>query len=210
MAQPQLPLQDYARIYRVAHGVLRDVARAEKACIFFACFGAMILNKHFKIAATAVAGGFALSLDDTPRVAFFGEAHENTVRASPNGFHMWVQTHTHIIDFMAPIFPEAFADAGVELPSVPRRMFQRAVSTEAASLEALSSEGDFFTFPDPSLTESMINSFLNRASNADFLMIGDAWFGNRRQMQKPTFAMKDDLGEVRQLVLPSTNIREAW
>jgi hypothetical protein len=36
-----------------------------------------------------------------------------------------METETHIIDFMAPIFPEAFADADQPL-HVPRRMFQRA------------------------------------------------------------------------------------
>jgi len=204
-----MTLSEYNRIYQVAHGVARDVGRAEKGCIFFNCFGAMILNKHYKIPARAVAGGFALCANDNPEVAFFGQINGRKVATSSDGFHVWVQTKTHIIDFMAPIYPEAFADATPKL-SIPRKMFQREIATEAKFLDDLASEGDFFTLPDPGLTERLIDKFLGRAQNTDLLNVGDVWFGNRRKDQKKTFAMQDDLGKVLELSLPRTVAVGAW
>jgi hypothetical protein len=203
----QITLSEYNRIYQVAHGVIRDIGKAEKACIFFACIGAMILNKHFKIPARAVAGAFALCVSDKPEVAFFGEDTGGRVIASPDGFHMWVQTSTHIIDFMAPIFPEAFADRNL---TIPRKMFQRQMTSEAERPDALTAPGDFFTLPEPDLTETLIENFLGRASNTDLLMVADTWFRGRRLEQNRTMVMQNDLGEVYRLTLPRTTALGAW
>lgn len=209
MSRFLMPLSEYNRIHQVAHGVLRDVGRPEKACKFFACFGAMILNKHYKIPARAVAGGFALCIDDGPEVAFFGQAENGRITTSPDGFHMWIQTEGHVVDFMAPIYPEAFADAGVTT-TIPRRMFQRRLSSEAGSLSDLKSPGDYFTLPDPEMTEAMIDDFLGRAANTDLLLIADAWYGGRRREQSRAQAMQNDLGEVINMRLPSTTAVGAW
>lgn len=204
-----MPMSEYNRIHQVAHGVLKDVGRVEKACKFFACFGAMVLSKHYKIPARAVAGGFALCIDTTPEVAFFGQAENGRLSTSPDGFHMWVQTETHIVDFMAPIFPEAFADAGLT-STIPRRMLQRPMTTEAQSLNEVNTPGAFFTLPDPDMTETMIDEFLGRAQNTDLLMIADSWYGSRRGRQKRAMTMQDNLGEKVELRLPATTATGAW
>lgn len=209
MSRFQITLNDYNRIYQVAHGVLADIGRSDKACMFFACFGAMMLNKHFKIPARAVAGGFALCLNEAPQVAFFGQMAEGRLVTSKEGFHMWVQTASHIIDFMAPIYPEAFAEAEQEL-TIPRKMFQRQISAEAASLGDLSSAGDFYTLPDPELTETLIDGFLGSVSNTDLLNVADSWFGGLRGKQKKSMAMQDDRSKLYQLDLPCTTTRGSW
>jgi len=209
MRKFQLTLSEYNRIYQVAHGVLRDVGKSEKACIFFACFGAMILNKYYKIPARAVAGGFALNIDKKPGIVFFGQFDEERLKSSSDAFHMWVQTETHIIDFMAPIFPEAFADTEAML-SIPRKMFQRPQATEAKTPEELEKTGDFLTLPNPELTESLINNFLAREQNIDLLKIAEVWFGSHRKEQKKNFAMQDNLGEVFMLSLPKSTAIGAW
>ena len=107
-----LPNSEYNRIYQVAHGVLQELRSVEKSCIFFATFGASILRQHYNIPARVVAGAFALCVGEGPDVVVFGEDSPEGVIASHAGFHVWVQTHTHIIDFMAPVFSEAFAAAG--------------------------------------------------------------------------------------------------
>jgi Protein of unknown function (DUF2026) len=205
----QITLKEYNRIYQVARGVIEDIGHSEKACMFFAIFGAMMLNKHFKIPARAVAGGFALRVSEAPEIAFFGQMAEDRLVMSTEGFHMWVQTASHIIDFMAPVYPEAFAQAEQKL-IIPRKMFQRPISTEAASMDDLSSPGDFYTLPDPELTESLIDGFLGRASGADLLSVADTWFGGRRRKQVKSMAMQDDQGKVYQLDLPRTTAIGSW
>lgn len=209
MSRFLMPLSEYNRIHQVAHGVLRDVGRPEKACKFFACFGAMVLTKHYKIPARAVAGGFALCINDTPEVAFFGQIDHGRISTSSEGFHMWVQTETHVIDFMAPIFPEAFAD-GAWGVKIPRRMFQRRLLTESESLDGLTTIGAFYTLPDPYLTEDMVDDFFNQPANIDLLNVGNAWYGGRTRKQPLAMAMQDNLGEVFQLQLPSTTAMGSW
>lgn len=203
-----MPLSEYNRIYQVAHGVLQEVARPERACKFFACFGAMVLTKHYRVPAQAVAGGFALCVDHKPEIALFGQAEAGSIRTSPDSFHMWVQTETHIIDFMAPIFREAFAGLGAA--TIPRLMFQRHLTTEAHSLDDLTAPGAFFSLPDPDMSKFMIDEFLGMEVNRDLLMIADEWFGGRVGKQKRVMAMRDEAGKIIDLRLPSTTALGAW
>lgn len=204
-----LPLSEYNRIYQVSCGVLKDVGKVERGCTFFATFGAYVLNRHYKIPASAVAGAFALCVGDGPDVACFGNDSQGRLCTSEDGFHMWVQTKTHIIDFMAPVFPEAFADTGLGV-AIPRKMLQRPISSESRHLEDLCEPGQFITFPDPDFTERLIDNFLSRAVNRDLFHVADAWFGSRRAKQKPRFAMQDNHGNVLSLSLPSTVAAGAW
>lgn len=204
-----LTLGEYNRIHQVARGVLEGVATAERSCIFFASFGAYILSKHYKIPAQAVAGGFALCLNDEPKIAFFGKDEDGRMVWSSDGFHMWVQTQTHIIDFMAPIFPETFAEV-MPGTAFPRKMLQRRIETEGASLNELRATGDFITLPDPDLTESLIDNFLDRPANGDLLMIAEQWFGSPRGKQQQSFAMVNDVGEVQQLSLSNAVAAGTW
>jgi len=201
------PLSEYNRIYQVVHGVRQAFPNSEKGCIFFAACGAVILSKHYKIPARPVAGGFAMCVNDTPNVVFFGEQKDGRLTGTPDGFHMWIQTETHIIDFMAPIFPEAFAEGNVP---VPRKMFQREKSSEAASLSALNSPGDFFTLPDPELTSALLKRFLDRPSSGDLLHVADTWFGDRRRAQAKSIMMGDSQGAPHHLSLPRTIATGSW
>lgn len=165
-----IPLSDYNRIHQVIHGVANAFGGAAKGCIFFATCGAYMLEKHYKIAARPVGGGFALRVNDN-EVAFFGEDKGDRIVTSADGFHMWVQTETHLIDFMTPIFPESFAAQNL---TVPRLMFQRPIASEAAGLDAMEQPGDFFTFPDPKLTHELLTKFMSRASSGDLVEVADA------------------------------------
>jgi len=207
MSRYLIPLSDYNRVYQVAHGVSRVVGGSEKGCIFFACAGALILNKQYRIKASVVAGAFAFCANETPEIAFFGEQHGSTLTSSEDGFHMWIQTEAHIIDFMAPIFPEAFADRGL---TVPRKMLQRPLSTEAASLDALKTPGDFYAMPHPELTDRLLDRFLSRPSSGDLLQVAETWFGNRRKPQVKSLKMGDSAGDRYTLTLPTTVASGSW
>jgi hypothetical protein len=52
-----ITLQEYERIFRVIHGVLRnEKGNLERACLFFGIVGARILERHYKLRATPVVG----------------------------------------------------------------------------------------------------------------------------------------------------------
>jgi hypothetical protein len=203
-----LPLSDFNRIHQVIHGTIKDEGNPGKACTLFACIGALILNKHYKIPARAVAGGFALCIEPE-KVMFFGRDGGGTVEFDEDGFHMWVQTETHVIDFMAPLYQEAFQDVQQDM-AIPRRMFQKRLSDEAPNLNQLNAAGNYYTMPDPELSDRLIDRVLSRPINTDIIQIADAWFGTRRGKQKPSLTIGSNDGLVRDLGLPATTARGSW
>lgn len=209
MEKLPLTLSEYNRVHQTARGVLDGVPAPERSCIFFAVYGTYILKKHYKIPARPIAGGFALCVDDEPSVMCFGKVDGGRIVAASDGFHMWVQTPTHIIDFMAPIFREAL---GNSLPGVvvPRKMLQRPTGTEATTHNGMKATGDFITLPDPELTQALIRDFVAVQANKDLLLIAEEWFGSPRVKQQQTLAMVNDLGEVFPLSLPTTIATGIW
>ncbi|MEL7738170.1 DUF2026 family protein [Citromicrobium bathyomarinum] len=208
MSKFLFPMADFNRIHQVIHGTIKDEGNPGKACTFFACVGALILNKHYKISARPVAGGFAMCVEAEKNL-FFGRDGHGVVEFDEDGFHMWVQTETHIIDFMSPLYQEAFRDVQQDI-TIPRRMFQKRAADEAANLDSLRKPGDFFTMPDPDLSERLIDHVLRRPLNTDFIQIAETWFGTRRGKQRPFLSIGSNDGIVRELELPSTLAREAW
>lgn len=204
-----LTLSEYNRIHQVARGVIEGVGTAERSCIFFAVFGAYILETRYRIPATAVAGNFALCVSDEPKVAFFGRDEDGRMVADSDGFHMWVQTETHVIDFMAPLFPESFT-AFMGDTVIPRKMLQRPIDTEASNLDSLNATGDFITLPSSELTHALLEKFGNRPANSDLIHVAETWFGTPKGKQRPTFAMINDLGEVTNLKLPANAAIGSW
>lgn len=204
-----IPLSHYNRIYQVAHGTIVDIGDPQRACMFFNSFGAYVLSKHYRIPARVVAGAFGLCVGDRPDIAYFGNQADGRLSSSDGGFHMWVQTQTHIMDFMAPIFPKVFAGLLPGQP-LPRKMLQRPISSEAEGPSDLRAIGDFVTLPDMALTEQLVENFLRKPANADLLMVAEAWFGSPRAKQKRAFAMQNDLGETYALSLPNTAASGSW
>ena len=96
-----LPLPAFNRIHQVIHGTIKEEGN----------IGALIMNKHYKIPARAVAGGFALCVEPGKNM-LFGRDGGGIVHFDEDGFHMWVQTETHVIDFMSPLYQEALKPAG--------------------------------------------------------------------------------------------------
>jgi hypothetical protein len=202
------PMSEFNRIHQVIHGTIKDEGNPRKACTLFACIGALILNKHYGIKASAVAGGFAMCVAPE-RNMLFGRDGGGRVEIDEDGFHMWVQTETHVIDFMSPLYDEAFRDVQQEM-TIPRRMLQKRLDREAASLDELKKPGDFYAMADPDLSERLIDSLLNRSLNTDIIQIADQWFGSRRGRQRPLMTIGGNDGIVRELRLPNTLARGAW
>ena len=204
----QLTLPEYNRIYGVIYSVLEGRANTPFACMFFAAAGALILNKHYKIPARAVAGAFLLCTDPAPLIISIAKNQDGTVTSDRDGFHMWVQTETHVIDFMAPIFNESIAGKGYP-SSVPRKMFQRPLPAEAESIDELQAPGDYFTMPNIELTDELVDSLLDRPTNVDLLNSADRWF-KKYPKKLDDLSLLNDLGEVHKLTLSAPRISGAW
>lgn len=204
-----IPLTDYCRIHRVAHGVIEQLSSPEKSCIFFSIFGAYILKHVYKINARPVAGAFVLCVDDEPSVASFGKLENDLIISDSEGFHMWVQTEHHIVDFMSPLFSKSFAKK-FESEALPPKMFQKLQSTEAESALDLKVVGDFITYPNLDLTHILMAQFLERNDTQDLVQVAETWFGKRRGKTQKHMAMQNDLGEVYKLALPTIKIQGSW
>jgi len=122
---------------------------------------------------------------------------------------MWVQTETHIIDFMAPIFLEPFAHAMGDTV-IPRKMLQRPIASEADALDNLSATGDFITLPSRELTHALLEKFGKRPANSDLINVAETWFGTPQGRQIQTIAMINDLGEVTNLNVPANVAKGSW
>ena len=203
-----LTLPEYGRIYEVIYSVLDGRANTPFACMFFATAGALILNKYYKIPARPVAGGFLLCVDPAPSVISIAKNEDGRISSDIDGYHMWVQTPTHAIDFMAPIFNEAVMGKGHTL-KVPRKMFQRALSSEAESIDGLRAPGDYITLPNIQLTNERIQSFMDRPSHMDLLTAVDRWF-KKYPKKLDDLSLLNDLGEVAKLTLSAPPISGAW
>ena len=204
----QLTLPEYNRIYEIIYSVLEGRANAPFACMFFAAAGALILNKHYKIPARTVAGAFLLCADPAPSVISIAKNEDGMVTSGRDGFHMWVQTETHVIDFMAPVFNEAIKGKGYP-GTVPRKMFQRPLSLEAVSIDELHAPGDYFTMPNIDLTDELVDSLFDRPAKVDLLNAVDRWF-KKYPKKLDDLSLLNDLGEVHRLILSAPRISGAW
>lgn len=204
----QLTLPEYNRIYEIIYSVLEGRAHTPFACMFFSAAGALVLNKHYKIPARAIAGAFLLCTDPTPSVISIAKNEDGMVTSDRDGFHMWVQTETHVIDFMAPIFNESIEGKGYP-SSVPRKMFQRPLSVESESIGELHAPGDYFTMPNIELTNELVDLLFDRAVNVDLLNAVDRWF-KKHPKKVDDLSLLNDLGEVHKLTLSAPPISGAW
>lgn len=204
----QLTLSEYNRIYEIIYSVLQGRANTPFACMFFAAAGALILNKHYKIPARAVAGAFLLCADPAPSIISIAKNEDGIVTSNRDGFHMWVQTETHVIDFMAPIFDEAIKGKGYP-GTVPRRMFQRPFSAEVESIDQLRGPGDYFTMPNLELTDELVESLFARHATVDLLNAVDRWF-KKHPKKLDDLILLNDLGEKHKLTLSAPRISGAW
>lgn len=203
-----LTLPHYKRIFGTIYSILKGRADTPHACLFFAAAGALILNKYYKIPARAVGGSFILCTDADPSVIVFGEVVDGVLESNGNGFHFWVQTEHHIIDFMAPIYGDGTKNYGAT-KHVDRKMFSKEITSEANSPNDLVVPGDYFTNPNLELTEELIDNFLDRHVNTDLLQACDQWFEKYPKKMRD-ISLKDETGSVHEVRFKFPTIIGAW
>ncbi|QIE16743.1 DUF2026 family protein [Xanthomonas oryzae] len=200
-----LSADEYERIFQVIHAVLDTRADTPHACWFFAIAGSFILNKYHEIPASPVAGAFVICVDDAPSLISIGKNEGRKISWDKDNFHMWIQTKSHAIDFMAPIFRESVQSR----IDVPRRMFQRLLNSESRSLDDISMPGEFYTMPDSDLTENFIEDFMERAGKVDLLRAIDAWYKRYPEPLKE-MALLDNHGKIEPLKIVAPPVQGAW
>lgn len=208
MSRFVLPLNDFNRIHQVAHGVLRDVGDIKIACTWFNIFGAFMLEQQYGIKARPMAGGFAMCVAEN-RNLIYGREDDGEWIVDDEGYHMWVETPTHVLDFTSPIYREVFSVAQPDIV-LPRKMVQKPIGEQKATLDEIQAVGDFLVMPDARLTALMIQRFMAKPASTDLIQIATHWFGNRRAKQRGTSQMINDLGEVTTLSLPPVVANGAW
>lgn len=203
-----LTLPEYNRIYQTIYSVLDGRANTRYACAFFAAAGAMILNKYYKVSARAVAGAFLVCVDSSPFVLTYGRVSDGLLVSGDDAFHFWVQTESHLIDFMSPIYMES-AGGHPQGRAVERKMFQKAISQEASDPSSVVCPGDYFSLPNLDLTDELVDGLLSRPTSTDLLLAVDHWF-EKYPRRMDDLSLKDDLGRVSKLRLQAPLVSGAW
>jgi hypothetical protein len=200
-----LTADEYERICQVIHAVLEGCVKTPRACMFFAIAGSLILSKHHGIDSRPVAGAFILCVDETPSVISVGKNERNTVSWDKNNFHMWVQMEHYVIDFIAPIFRESLQGN----LDVPRRMFQRRHDTERSSVADIAVPGDFYTLPDPELSNYFVDEFMARPNHVDLLLAMDVWY-KPHPTPLAKMALLGNFGKVEPLKIVAPAVHGVW
>lgn len=208
-----ITLPDYERVFRVIHGILlNEKGDPTKGCLYFAVLGAAILHTHFKIKARPVVGIAAFRLlSGSSYIQVFAEREGDKIFAGVNGFHAWVETDSHVIDFMAPIFPEVFpAQDDGQKTIVGRKMLQLPAVESVAEPQILDTSGTFGVFGNEQLTKSMLADFLSIPFNRDFIDIAVKWFKPAPKPISPSVTLANAKGEISTAQLSPQRVADAW
>jgi hypothetical protein len=206
-----IPLQDYERIYQTIYSVLKsEDANVTHSCLYFAVFGAFILETHYKIRANPVAGvaGYRIGHDEK-NVLMFAELIGDKLTATSNGFHCWIEADGWLIDFMAPIFPLLMAVIGHSKPC-GRKMMQKRLSLVTTSAASLQSIGDFYCIPDLERTNELMTYFQSKPSNANLAQISANWFKRPPKKMSKEIQIYDGKGKTNQVSLIGEMLDGVW
>ena len=204
-----ITLSEFNRVYQVAHGTIANEATVERSCVFFSIVGSYVLNNCLGVAARPVAGGFLMRPVIESNCIVFAKEEDGRWSWGDDAFHMWVETEDHIIDYMSPIYREAFAKAEFSA-DIPRKIFQVRKDAESLSPNELEHIGAFFTFPDSALSAELIDLFVSRPINTDLLNVAATWFGHAKKRLRPSMQMMSSDGKLQTLTVPGTFARSAW
>jgi hypothetical protein len=201
---------DYRRIFQVIYSVLEsEKANTANACVFFAIAGAAILNQHYKIRALPLAGAALYVVDgSTQTILAFASRDPSEELSSMSGFHCWIQCNGFAIDFMAPMFPESMPDS--TQVAVPRRIFKKPLSSMSQSHEELIRAGDFILSPNPDLTQSILNNFVQKPAQSDLVNICLQWYKRPPFKIATSIKIGDQHGKLKTVPLLQLPISGSW
>ena len=211
-SKPPLPFIDYERIFQVLYTFLKTAdGYLHRGCKFYATAGAYLLHEHYKLDANAVFGAAASHVSDADdQVLYFGRVEDNAFASDEMAFHAWVECEGYLIDFMAPMFPEAARDAG-GAAKLSRRMFQKPLALDAPAVDHLARVGDFCVSPNPELTFRMLRDFIDRPDMSDLVKAATAYYRKPPKVMDRGFRLFDTkVGAPVPLAKGAPNLSGVW
>jgi hypothetical protein len=196
---------DYHRIYRIIHSLLvNEDANPATASMYFSTFGAFILKQHYKISAIPKGGLAAYNLDGT--VILFADHREGGyVTGAGENFHCWIEADGWAIDFMAPDFTGSAKNL-----SLPSKMFQRPLSSMAASINDLGKTGDFFYRSEPEAMAQRFADWREHPVLGDLATVAAHWFRRSPKRIPASISLKHQDGTLKEVSLLGNQLVGAW
>ncbi|AZD23315.1 hypothetical protein C4K24_4020 [Pseudomonas chlororaphis subsp. aurantiaca] len=207
-----ITIPEYNRIFQVIHSVSTAFDdRSGVSCLFYNTVGAFLLEKSLGVAARAVMGAAFFRVDDaTNTILCFGDCGEDgVIKGTQDGFHCWVETESHIIDFTAPMYRKYLTDLGGDI-KLPRKMFQKRKELMAQSHENLNIEGDYFVESNPELSLELA---LKGARNPEMGDLADAclkWFKRPPKKIRSSLPLMSNHGQLIEIKLTGLSVLGAW
>ena len=206
----KISLTNYVRIHSIITAILNNEdARIDKACLYYASFGAFILSEKLGIDARMVTGVAAYHLGDNGNILTFGERDGDLVKASKTGFHAWVVADGWLIDFMAPIFgtAEFMPDKNT---SFEAKMLQKPISDMKDDISSISTQGDFFLLPDGPLTMEHYSFMHSKPMIGDLAEICCKWFVKAPGNIPPSIGIGNKQGDVNFISYEPVKLNGVW
>lgn len=205
-----IKLQDYVRIHSVISLVMaNENANTERACLYYASFGAFILHQHFKLDAVAVSGAAAYHLGDPQNLLVFGDISDNHLVSHDKAFHAWVDVDGYVIDFAAPTFCR-ITGAAERWISYPARMFQKPHSALKDSPLDLTKPGDCFLMPNAALTRDHASFLTSKPIHGDLADICTRWFRKSPAQMAPMVGIMNQHGEMQDVPYQTARLSGVW
>ena len=211
-----IPLLDYQRIFRVINSVVTSLGNdSNENCLFFSVAGAAILQRFYGKEARVLVGSAYYLLDDATSGVLAltkfedGQLDKGITESGPDGFHAWLECEGKVIDFQAPVFPEALHRTGIQA-RIPRKMFQKARDRMSTGPGEHYSVGDFYLAPNLALTNLLVPRILQHELSLSMIKVCMSWYVPPPKPLPRNFAVQGDTGNVVHLELSDIGLVGAW
>jgi len=208
----KITLREFNLVSTAIKGLLlqtEGVRDIKHSCIVFSCLGAAIVNQHFKIQCQPVAGAWLLRHPDGENILGFGIDDNKKFRSSEDGFHMWVETKTHAIDFTSAMYPEVFASVHADSP-VPRAMVQIDLQGTTPTKDDRENWTLLRAIPNVDLTESFIDTFASNSENNEIIKILLQWIQLLKRSPNSNMKIINNSGRIVALRRSGFEARGIW
>ncbi|MEM7579661.1 MAG: DUF2026 family protein [Cyanobacteria bacterium P01_A01_bin.80] len=217
MSEFLISRKDYEQIYKTIYSILKSETTNTlilQSCICFSIAGAFMLKEIYCLDAT-IAGGIAAYKvgNGDHSVATFADVSQGQFFCSENGFHCWVEANGWLIDFMAPIFPDAITSVGYQT-KCESKMMQKSLDQMADSISSLETPGDFYVQKFPTFKDKIINIFLAKSESYDLLeTLFDCsllWYKRPPEKMYERVSITDRKGNIKNFSLQGKSLVGAW
>lgn len=202
-----IKLKDYERIFQIIAAVVEsEEGNPAHSCIYFSLFAANILSDHFKLDAKVRCGLAVYHLGDDDEVLCFGEASDNGISGTEDGFHCWVQVDDWLLDFMAPTFRDLLRTDFTSRP----KMFQKKLKDMAEHPNSMKKAGDFYFRHEQKVADTVLLPVCERLGVQDLAGLCSQWFAKSPKKIPPSAASMDQHGQTRPIRLKSVSLKSNW